>query len=455
MPRTKGQINVGFLLLLPFICAVSLLYFFHIPVAQPLLVILAVFIFIISFLNPDLALIILILSMLLSPEISAGGIGGRSVVVRSEDIFVLVVSLGWVARLAVNKELAVFRWTALNAPIMTYFVICLVSSGLGILQGLISPQQSFFYLTKYFEYFLLFFMVSNSLTDRAQVKRFVFFLLLTCCIVCVYGMAAGGERLSAPFEGEGGEPNTFAAYLILMMSMVIGLMLYAGSVAQGVTLFALLCLSAVVFVLTLSRGGWLSSVPMLLVFLFVNRRYRHFLILFLCAAALLLPVLIPEKVHERVQSTFAHEKEYTLFGKTFYVSESAAARLDSWKIGFTRWASRPLFGYGVPSGNVIDNQYIRVLTDTGTAGILAFLWLIASLFRVGWRTYTASADGFIKGLSLGYLAALPGLLIHGFSAATFILIRVMEPFWFLTAIIVMLPELPERRKEEGSDAESI
>jgi hypothetical protein len=36
--------------------------------------------------------------------------------------------------------------------------------------------------------------------------------------------------------------------------------------------------------------------------------------------------------------------------------------------------------------------------------------------------------------------------MHGFSAATFIVVRIMEPFWFLAAVVIMLPEIKE---EEG------
>jgi hypothetical protein len=32
-----------------------------------------------------------------------------------------------------------------------------------------------------------------------------------------------------------------------------------------------------------------------------------------------------------------------------------------------------------------------------------------------------------------------GLLVHSVGANTFIIVRIMEPFWFLTALIVMIP----------------
>jgi hypothetical protein len=50
-------------------------------------------------------------------------------------------------------------------------------------------------------------------------------------------------------------------------------------------------------------------------------------------------------------------------------------------------------------------------------------------------------DDWERGLTLGFLAGFIGLLVHGFAAGTFIIVRIMEPFWFLAAIVVMLLEV--------------
>jgi hypothetical protein len=42
---------------------------------------------------------------------------------------------------------------------------------------------------------------------------------------------------------------------------------------------------------------------------------------------------------------------------------------------------------------------------------------------------------------MGYLAGFIGLLYHGIGANTFIIVRIMEPFWFVTAMVVMIPEM--------------
>ncbi|NIW00300.1 hypothetical protein GWN26_14730 [Candidatus Saccharibacteria bacterium] len=51
-----------------------------------------------------------------------------------------------------------------------------------------------------------------------------------------------------------------------------------------------------------------------------------------------------------------------------------------------------------------------------------------------------------KGLTTGFLAGYIGLLFHAIGANTFIIVRIMEPFWFFAGIIAVLPAL-ERQSE--------
>ena len=44
-------------------------------------------------------------------------------------------------------------------------------------------------------------------------------------------------------------------------------------------------------------------------------------------------------------------------------------------------------------------------------------------------------------MALGFLAGTVGLLMHAIGSNTFIIVRIMEPFWFFAGIVVMLPLL--------------
>jgi len=51
-------------------------------------------------------------------------------------------------------------------------------------------------------------------------------------------------------------------------------------------------------------------------------------------------------------------------------------------------------------------------------------------------------------LTLGFLAGFVGLLIHSFSANTFVIVRIMEPFWFLAAVVMILLKLEIEEKSK-------
>ena len=122
-------------------------------------------IFILSFTSTNLALYILIFSMLLSPEFIVGATSGaamqRGVTLRLDDLILLIIGFSWLARMAINKNLGLFLRTPLNKPIAYYIITCLVSTLAGALFGDVELKTGVLFVVKYFEYMIVFFMVAN------------------------------------------------------------------------------------------------------------------------------------------------------------------------------------------------------------------------------------------------------------------------------------------------------
>ena len=125
---------------------------------------------------------------------------------------------------------------------------------------------------------------------------------------------------------------------------------------------------------------------------------------------------------------------------TTRLDTSLSARIRSWEYGLRGWARKPLIGHGVAGYGFMDAQYVRVLTETGLLGFAAFAWLAISIFRMARRRLNNAKDRFASALSLGYLAGFVALLVHGIGANTFIIVRIMEPFWLVTALVVALEQ---------------
>jgi O-antigen ligase len=405
-------------------------------------------IFVCVFVWPEAGLYLVIFSMLLSPEIIAGEIGGkatlgRGITLRLEDFLLLSIGLSWLARTAVDKTIGLFRNTPINQPIGAYILACLLATLWGKITGDVNGFAGFFFVLKYFEYMIVFFMVVNYVKTKHQAENLLVCLFLTCFIVSIYGLLQipSGIRVSAPFEGAVGEPNTFGGYLVFMGALVVALMDHLKDLRVRLGLAVLLIVLIISLLYTQSRASYLALIPAYVVLSFFSRR-KFYLLAGLIVAAALSPVIVPRVAKERVAYTFTQPEArgQIQFGK-LRLDTSASARIIGFREALLAWRKSPFLGYGVTGFRFMDAQYPRILVETGIVGMLAFIWLIYALFRVGFNTWREAQDDLPRGLSVGLIAGLVGLLVHAIGANTFIIVRIMEPFWFLVGIVIALSQI--------------
>jgi O-antigen ligase len=393
--------------------------------------------------------------MLLSPEIMAEESGpgslGRGVTLRLEDFLMVVIGFSWLARNAIDKELGLFLKTPLNKAILFYVLACVLSTGFGIMAGRVELKTGSMFVLKYIEYFLVFFMMVNHVRNTDQVKRFIICLFLTCFIASMIGafQIPGGERVSAPFEGEIGEPNTFGGYLLFMGCVAGGLFAKADNLKTKQVMAVLIICIIPPFLFTQSRSSYLAIVPALLVLGYMTD--RRLIILGLLAIALLAsPLFLPKAVKSRIMFTFTQPKEQgqVLIGN-LRLDTSTSARLQSWKNAMRDYPQHPLLGYGVTGYAFVDAQFPRVLVETGILGLTAFLYLLYAIFKLALKNLKEIKTPDSQGLLIGFISGFVGLVVHALGANTFIIVRIMEPFWFFVGIITVLPML-ERQQTEPS-----
>ncbi len=154
-------------------------------------------------------------------------------------------------------------------------------------------------------------------------------------------------------------------------------------------------------------------------------------------------MLKPEAVFSRVGYTFQkRQADLTRIGNV-YLDSSSSARVVSWADSLKTWKKNPFLGRGVTGAGFIDGQYILFLSELGILGFLAFLWLLWIILKQSLNVLRITKDELYKGVTLGFITGFIGLTIHAVTANTFILIRIMEPFWFIAGIIMMVPTLLE------------
>jgi O-antigen ligase len=416
-------------------------------------------IFVVSFTSTQIALYILIFSMLLSPEIivgtTEGATLGRGITLRVDDFMLVIIGFSWIARMAINKELGLFLKTPLNRPIAYYIAVCMISTLTGTVFERVDLKTGFFYVLKYFEYVIVYLMVVNHLKDKNQVRNYLAALLITCAISSLIGiwMIPSGERISAPFEGSKGEPNTFGGYLVFMICIVAGLLQNSTSLRNQAIYLFLILLFAVPLFYTQSRSSYIAAIPAILSFVWLSKK-KHWVIPLVLLLGLILPFIAPEPTKERIAYTFTQGLNRKDVVEVYGVKldTSSSARLVSWKEAASDWMEHPILGYGVTGYGFVDAQYIRTITETGFLGLVFFILLMYAIFKEGRRVLLSTQDPFHQGLTTGYMAGFIGLLFHATAANTFIIVRIMEPFWFVTGMVMMLLELekpqPILRKPE-------
>jgi O-antigen ligase len=286
-----------------------------------------------------------------------------------------------------------------------------------------------------------------------QAKRFIVCALLTCFLVSLYGIyqIPFGGRVSAPFEGEVGEPNTFGGYLVFMLAITSGLFLNEKRRSHKWMLGVLILTSFIPFIYTLSRTSYLAFIPMYFSLLFLNEK-KKLLLTVLCVAVLLSPLILVSVVRQRVLYTFTQPPQHGQMEiGGVRVDTSTSARLSAWQKCLRDFVKKPLVGYGVTGYPFMDAQLPRILTESGLIGLMAFLNLLWRILRLAHDRLKESVDLYSKGLIVGYLSGFIGLIFHSIGANTFIIVRIMEPFWLFTGIMVLLPGLVPvgvKREEE-------
>ncbi len=416
-----------------------------------------VFIFV-SFVNIESGLIILVFSMLLSPEIKLAQLPGREVVVRFDDLILITLFVVWLAQMALKKELGLLTTTPINLPIFTYTLICILFTARAITLGYTKPVKSFFYVLKYIEYFFLFLMATNIVKEEKQLKHLLISALLTFLIVGIYGYTLIGKvsRIWAPFDYDpvtmSGESAALGGYLLIVMSVLFGLFCYVPSTKFAIGFIGLIVFGLVPFAYTLSRASFFAFGPMCLSILFLTERKKLIFLGIMITGLVFAPIFFPgptQDVLNRIQETFAGpgEQEQVILGLKIKET-SAILRIESWKKALFKWLpEQPFFGYGVTGVGLVDTQIPLIIGELGLIGLFSFFWLIWSVGKNSLKVFKSMPpeNWIAKGLSLGLFCSLIALLFQSVAVNTFIIIRIMEPFWFLTALVMVLPEIYKRK----------
>lgn len=432
----------------------------------PLLLGLVILLFVVffCFIQQDVAAVVLILSMILSPEIFLSDMRLRQASIRLDDIVLITFFFSWLFKMSYTKHLSLIKFTPLNKPLLTYIFVAIFCSWYAyITKGALNPASVALHIIKYLEYFMIYFMFTNITTTKKQITLYMKTLFVGAIIVSIFGfyqIFTGVPRITAPFEGAAGEANTFGGYLLVILGQTWVAMLLSKKSKHTIIALIASILIIILILYTYSRTTYIALIAFLM-FSFLIASQKQKVVLFISSAILILfiPWIIPQKVVERVVNPFSGKTETVMPGIQVNPRDSLYNRVQSMEISMMIWKMDTVFGRGVTGVGIVDIQYFRVIGEMGVIGLIVFFWILFSIFGAVKKTrnyltlYDQEYALQYNIIVAGFLCTYIGLLVHALGTNTFIIIRIMEPFWFLVAMVVKIPEVLEKDTSEPEAVE--
>ncbi|MBI4407091.1 MAG: O-antigen ligase family protein [Candidatus Kerfeldbacteria bacterium] len=303
-----------------------------------------------------------------------------------------------------------------------------------------------------------------------QVEKLVTILLISMAVVCLFGIYQFlGDIVGLPtsltglrpqytkdilgfprIQSTAPEPLYFANYLLLPLSITVGLWLSRTSRFKPVWLLLLVLLGGVNFILTVSRGGYIALAATLgiLALVYIKQLLRP---------RILIPIVLCLAVAGGVAYRFLNLTEqletYTTHVTNIFGGASYEERVETYTIAERIWLQHPWIGIGpgsfgpyaanhpliTPSEGykIVNNEYIELLAETGILGLICILVMVVMLYVRSWKAIRKTTNPFLRAVLIALLAAMTGILVQ---YNTFSVLYIMH-IWFTIGLMVSIQNI--------------
>jgi O-antigen ligase len=252
----------------------------------------------------------------------------------------------------------------------------------------------------------------------------------------------GIKRATAAFPNA----NVLGVYLSALAPLIIGLSLYLFKGKKKAVMFFLSTLTIIGIVLTFSRPTALALYISVL-FLSIVRKNKALTVMLL-VLLLFLPFIIPKNIKD-----WARQVNYNPI-----IFMCNTDRIVIYRNTINMIKHHPIIGVGIntfsknyltyklpepidaKTGDTMyaHNNFLHLAAETGLISLVVFIWMLCNLFKYTGYAYKNLKDDYLKVLSISLTAGLIAFLINGLTETSLYYSRVAMIFWYLIGFSLSL-----------------
>lgn len=362
------------------------------------------------------------------------------------DIIFICILIGWLMKKGgssspgQNNQKSQ-RKNILSVPIALFIFV----STIGVINSIInygfgSNLDSNFFINwkNYMLFPLIWFLVTNNIKDKKNIKYLTIFLIIGLLGADYYFRNnlrwmnvwhysdKSRDMMTGLFVYLGA--NHYGAFFAHYIFILIGLFLFVKSKLKKLILLLIISLTFYCIMYTFSRGAYIALLAGLLFIGLVKEKKILILLFFLFISW---RSLAPVSVVERINMTKTEDGE---------LESSAAERLVLWQKALDIFSQSPVIGNGfctfqITVGRDTHNFYFKTLAELGILGFISLLYLFFASFRIGWKLFKESQDWFYKGLGLGFAACVISVMITNAFGDRWSYLSLGSYFWIFLGLV--------------------
>lgn len=365
---------------------------------------------------------------------------GSTVADAAGAISVVFIGASCVWLLARREESVTVSPTApLIPPIAAFFAAALASVGFSA-----HPLDSLVEVVRFGTLLVVVAVLGRLIRDDRTVRLFLGVAIASTIVpllVAARQIASGGVFVTAEgldrVRGTFLHSNPFAAYLFLMITLIVSILPHVPR--RWWLVLVPLCLGCGgALISTYARGAWAATIVAIVVIGILQDRR----LLWLLGATLVVVVLAVPSVAVRLADLTESQKASGAPGN------SLVWRLEYWE-EVLRLQDNPVFGIGFKeveqretAAKAPHNDPIRVYVETGLVGLAAYLWLLVTLAREARRTLRRAPPGLPRGLAVAFAASFAGLVLLSLAANVITQLVILWYFVTIVALAMARARLP-------------